>query len=193
MRLYGPDSLRDNQVNIDSDEDSTLMHKASLKLQSKSNCCKKGKKKALGTESEYDYKAEEMEMIDQQLFDTLEKEKKARFNWRKIMTMIQLVKALSSTDKLEKQLVPEDEEEEEKVSCWKFIWADKYVQKPNKLWMVIWTALALSVNTISIFLVSYECAFHLTASSDLGAMSDIFEVILCLEVLVMFFKSYPSN
>ena len=59
-------------------------------------------KKSCKKKSEVDdkYPVEEIEDIDTILFDTLEKEKKARFNWRKIMTMIQLLKALSSANHL---------------------------------------------------------------------------------------------
>ena len=36
--------------------------------------------------------------------------------------------------------------------------------------MTIWTALALTVNTLSIFLVYYECAFRLNVFDDFGVM-----------------------
>ena len=48
--------------------------------------------------SDTDYSVEEVEMIDQHLFKRLEEEKKARYNWRKVMTMVQLVNGLSKME-----------------------------------------------------------------------------------------------
>lgn len=54
---------------------------------------------------EFKYTHEQVEQIDKSLFTRLEIEKKARFNWRKVMTMIQLVKVLSKreADELKKK------------------------------------------------------------------------------------------
>lgn len=48
----------------------------------------KKKKKKTTDSSEEEYTAAEIEQIDQSLFNRLETEKKARYNWRKILTMI---------------------------------------------------------------------------------------------------------
>lgn len=76
------------------------------------------------------------------------------------MTMIQLVKALSSGEDLKK--TKNDNDDDSKMSFWDFHWATKYVMTPDSRIMSIWTAIALSVNTISIFLVYYEAAFRLS-------------------------------
>ena len=59
--------------------------------------------------------------------------------------------------------------------------------------MVIWTAIALIVNTFSIFTVFYECAFRMRAKTEEASYEKIFEIILCLEVILIFFKSYPVS
>ena len=60
------------------------------KAPSKVSKCTKRKKKKKKKKRDIDaiYSAEEVEEIDRSLFTKLEKEKTARFNWRKIMTMI---------------------------------------------------------------------------------------------------------
>ena len=50
-------------------------------------CCKRKGSEAKVPEHEK-YTIEEIEEIDNRLFTTLTKEKKARFNWRKVMIMI---------------------------------------------------------------------------------------------------------
>ena len=55
----------------------------------KKNCCKKktaAEKNSLPQDQTYT--VEEVEAIDQPLFEKLQTEKQARFNWRRIMTMI---------------------------------------------------------------------------------------------------------
>ena len=59
--------------------------------------------------------------------------------------------------------------------------------------MVIWTAVALAVNTYSIFIVFYECAFRMNAKTEEATYEKVIEVILCLEVILIFFKSYPAT
>ena len=58
-----------------------------------------------------------------------------------------------------KKTKPADEEESK--SCWNFNWMNKYVVPPDNRFMTIWTAIALTVNTLSIFIVYYEAAFRL--------------------------------
>jgi hypothetical protein len=43
-----------------------------------------------------EYSVEELEQVDELLFIRLQKEKMARFNWRRVMTMISIVKHLGS-------------------------------------------------------------------------------------------------
>ena len=101
VKIYGPDSLKEK-----SEPEVLKKRLDTFKLQTKRICCKKNSdneqpdKKRRKMENVYT--VDEVEDIDQTLFKTLEKEKKARFNWRKVMTMIQLVKALSSGDNFEK-------------------------------------------------------------------------------------------
>ena len=59
--------------------------------------------------------------------------------------------------------------------------------------MSLWTLFALSINTISIFVVYYECAFRLRAFDKFSAFSVIIELVLVLELIVSFFKAYPSK
>ena len=59
--------------------------------------------------------------------------------------------------------------------------------------MTIWTALALTVNAVSIFFVYYECAFRMFAFTSFSAQQFIFEIILIIEVMVFFFKAYPAK
>ena len=56
------------------------------------------------------------------------------------------------------------EEEEPKDSFWNLNWLDRYVQEPTKYFMVIWNLTAITVNTISIFIVYYECAFRMQSA-----------------------------
>ena len=107
------------------------------------------------------------------------------------MTMLQLVKALSSRESDE--LVQKRKDDEKKVKCTDFLWADRYVQTPDNMWMTIWTFIALTVNTFSIFMVYYESAFHLRAFDDMPMIITIFEVILTLEIVIIFFKAYSAK
>ena len=59
--------------------------------------------------------------------------------------------------------------------------------------MMIWNLTAIGVNTVSIFFVYYECAFHMRAVEKAGWMNYLIELILAAEVLVIFFKSYPAR
>ena len=102
------------------------------------------------------------------------------------------MKALSTTE-VKKEGGAGGEDDEKKTTCWDFKWADRYVQSPSMVWMAIWTAVALTVNTISIFVVFYECAFRMRGLSEPGAFNTVFEIILLVEIILIFFKSYPGN
>lgn len=136
------------------------------------------------------YTPEQIDLIDEELFIRLSTEKKARANWRKLMTMIQLVKALSSGEDLKKAKNQNDDELAK--SCWDFHWANKYVMTPDNKFMTIWTAIALSVNTISIFLVYYEAAFRLSFIQQ-SVVITVFEICMTLEIFALFIKAYPSK
>ena len=86
-----------------------------------------------------------------------------------------------------------DEEEVEHVSCWKLIWLNKYVQSPNKLFMILWNFLALSMNTVSIFIVFYEFAYHLTARENDSNIVLFIEFVLFFDIIAYFFKALPSK
>lgn len=109
------------------------------------------------------------------------------------MTMIQLVKAVCKmeSDEMKNIMKDLDDEDEAKVSCFKLKWLDRYVQPPNKLLMTAWTFLALTVNSISIFFVYYECAFRMRAFKSFSFLQMIFDVVLTLEMIIHFFKAYP--
>ena len=80
------------------------------------------------------------------------------------------------------------------MSCWEFKWLDRYVMPPDSIYMSIWTAFALTINAASIFMVYYECAFHLKAfQTEPPAMFTFFEFVLLLETLIFFFKAYPKT
>lgn len=125
----------------------------------------------------------------------MDKEERARYNWRKVMTMLQLVKAVCKMERDEMQNIMKDldDEDETKVSCFQLKWVDKYVQPPNQLVMTAWTLLALTVNSISIFFVYYECAFRLRAFKSFSSLQMIFDVVLTLEMVIHFFKAYSSK
>jgi len=59
--------------------------------------------------------------------------------------------------------------------------------------MMIWNFVALGANTITIFTVYFECAFRLRALEEEAPWIYAFEVILVLEVLLSFFKAFPST
>ena len=59
--------------------------------------------------------------------------------------------------------------------------------------MSLWTLFALSINTISIFVVYYECAFRMRAFDKFSAFSVIIELVLVLELIIFFFKAYPAK
>ena len=59
--------------------------------------------------------------------------------------------------------------------------------------MMFWTLVALSMNTVSIFIVYYECAFRLRAIEEEQSWIYAIEVILLLELLLFFFKAYPNR
>ena len=64
----------------------------------KKSCCKSKKVTLADLKSDYEYTAEEVEEIDQKVFERIEKEKKARSNWRRLLTQIQIVRALSTSE-----------------------------------------------------------------------------------------------
>ena len=138
-------------------------------VKEKKSCCKSKKVTLADLKSDYEYTAEEVEELDQIVFERIEKEKKARSNWRRLLTQIQIVKALSTREsgtlanRLSEALDFADEEEV-KDSCWNLNWLDRYVQEPEKYFMVIWNLTAITVNTISIFIVYYECAFRMKSA-----------------------------
>ena len=69
-----------------------------------------------------------MDQIDEKIFIRLEQETRARYNWRKVLTMIQLVKALSPREAANLKKKDKDEGEVEvKYKFWDFKWADKYL------------------------------------------------------------------
>ena len=142
------------------------------------------------------YPLEKVEEIDQLLFLRLISERKARRNWRTLMTMISIVKHLSERESKE-MLYSREENLEPAVTnsskFWEFKWADRYVKSPDSRIMSLWTLLALSMNTASIFIVYFECAFHLKAWEKEESWIYLIEFILLLEIIVTFFKAYDSK
>ena len=61
------------------------------------------------------------------------------------------------------------------------------------MWVIIWNIVALSVNTLSIFVVYYEAAFRLKAITQTLPILTFFEVILMLDVLFIFLKARPKS
>ena len=59
--------------------------------------------------------------------------------------------------------------------------------------MVIWNLIAIAVNTVSIFIVYYECAFHMRTVMFSGAFVTLIELILAVEVIIIFFKAFPER
>ena len=59
--------------------------------------------------------------------------------------------------------------------------------------MVIWNLTAITVNTISIFIVYYECAFQMKSAIVQGAVNYLIELILAAEVILIFFKAFPDR
>jgi len=112
------------------------------------------------------------------------------------MTMISIVKHLSereSKEFLQSRLDKDAQKEEKMPSCWTFQWADKYLKPPDSKIMTLWTLLALSMNTGSIFIVYYEAAFQLTAWEREASWILVIEFILLLEIIIFFFKAYPAK
>lgn len=66
---------------------------------------------------------------------------------------------------------------------------DKYIQKPDKMYVILWNMVALSVNTLSIFVVYYEAAFRLTAFTESYAILTVFEVVLLIDLFFAFLKA----
>lgn len=87
----------------------------------------------------------------------------------------------------------QDEETEEKGSCWELKWLDRYTQEPTKLYVVIWNFVALSMNLISIFIVFYECAFRLSAVEYASGIVMCIEFVLLFEIISIFFKAIPNT
>ncbi len=83
--------------------------------------------------------------------------------------------------------------EASKSSFWELTWADRYVKSPDSRIMTLWTALALSINTMSIFIVYYEAAFRLMAWEKEAPWVYALEFVLLLEIIVFFFKAYPAK
>ena len=67
------------------------------------------------------------------------------------------------------------------------------MQRPDKVFIILWTFLALSMNTISIFIVFYECAFHLTAVKESSSIVLVIEFVLFFEIIAYFFKAFPDQ
>lgn len=135
------------------------------------------------------YTPHQVESIDQALFERLQTEKSARLNWRKLYTLIQIVKALSPRESKEMRdrAKLDHEEEEVQVSCWKLEWLDRYVMTPENLYVTLWTFIALSVNTVAIFYISYDCAFHLAAIESYNPFILVIEILLLFELIMVFF------
>ena len=49
------------------------------------------------------------------------------------------------------------------------------------------------MNTIFIFIVFYECAFHLTAVKESSSIVLVIEFILFFEIIAYFFKAFPDK
>lgn len=111
------------------------------------------------------------------------------------MTMISIVKHLSPDGG--KDLLMERQEgsenDEKQSSFWEFTWADRYVKSPDSRTMTLWTALALSINTMSIFIVYYEAAFRLVAWEKESPWVYALEFVLLFEIIIFFFKAYPAE
>ena len=118
VELYGKEALAVIKSDDEEDNDGTVKRSLTKRLTKK---CTKSKKRKKKIPVEDSYPVEEVEEIDKSLFTKLEKEKNARLNWRRLMTMIQLVKALSNReDKFKKEsgILNDSDDEDEKVSCW---------------------------------------------------------------------------
>ena len=64
---------------------------------------------------------------------------------------------------------------------------------PDKLYIIIWNFIALSMNTVSIFIVFYECAYRLTAVDEASIGTTIIEFVLLVEIIMFFFKAIPNT
>lgn len=142
------------------------------------------------------YTGDDVDEIDQVLFDRLQKEKNARANWRRLHMQIMIVKALSVRESEEMKnhhIAVEDEEEEEQVSLWGFQWMDRYVQKPDNIIMILLALLDLSFNIVYIFLVVYDSAFRLTTMKERSAFVLFIEFGLVAQMILVFFKAFPEK
>mmetsp|Transcript_1164 Transcript_1164/g.1537 ORF Transcript_1164/g.1537 Transcript_1164/m.1537 type:complete len:95 (-) Transcript_1164:109-393(-) len=70
---------------------------------------------------------------------------------------------------------------------------DRYMVKPDKLAMVAWTFISIGINTASIFIVYYECAFHLRAVKETSISIMAIEFILAADIILQFFKAFPGR
>ena len=67
------------------------------------------------------------------------------------------------------------------------------MQTPDKLLIFLWTFFAISINTVSIFIVFYECAFRLTAFEESNSIVLATEFILFIDIFSYFFKAFPKK
>lgn len=95
----------------------------------------------------------------------MQSEKEARKRWRKLLTMIGMVQALSPSSKDDMMTPSADLKEDGEKSCWELLWLDKYVKTPDALYMTVWTMISLIINLISILLVFYQSSFLLATES----------------------------
>ena len=70
---------------------------------------------------------------------------------------------------------------------------DRYVQTPDKLFIIIWAFIALSFNITYVFMVLYECAFRLRAIEEPRSIDFVIIFGLFFEMLMIFFQAYPEE
>ena len=80
-----------------------------------------------------------------------------------------------------------------KISCWEFKGMDRYMQQLDEPFIVIWNAISIIANSVSIFLVYYEAAFRLNGFEDEQAFAFILECVLIADIILNFFKAYYSQ
>ena len=75
--------------------------------------------------------------------------------------MIGMVQALSPSSKDDLTMPSSTRPTNEEASFWDLQWMDKYVKRPDAIYMTVWTMVSLIINLISILLVFYQCSFLL--------------------------------
>ena len=115
-----------------------------------------------------------------------------------MLTLLAMFRAFSKkeADDLRNRAAGENEEDSEALSKVNrsYNWFNKYVMLPDRPYMILWNLIALNTNLITLLIVSYEEGFCRELRDEtLAQYLFMMEIVICIDILVTFFKAYPTS